>query len=165
MTTDNARNERAMMWYNQREQIETKAHELFTLFLLEKGFVQRKEIRDVFGTSLRYAAEQIGIRVRVDFRDQFVDIEVLRVRNRGLPKNGVYYEGQERVAIPLAQVVTRRLHLQDQEIDRRRDPDAVADGLEDATVELTRWYGILSRHIDQVLANSPEALFPPRQPR
>jgi hypothetical protein len=64
MTSDDARKEHAMRWYNKREQIESKAHELFTPFLLEKGFVQRKEIRDVFGTSLRYAAKQIGIRVR-----------------------------------------------------------------------------------------------------
>lgn len=165
MTSDGARKERAMAWYNQREQIERKADELFTPFLLEKGFVQRKDLRDVFATTLRYAAESTGVAIRVDFRDQFVDIEVLRVRNRGLPKNGVYHEGQERVAMPLSQVVKRRLHLQDPEIDRRRDHDAAADGLEDATVELNRWYGILSRQIGQVLASSPEALFPPRQTR
>lgn len=152
--------------YDARPELERLAEDTFSFLVAEKGWSRgRTEKNAAASTSYfkpaRFVAA-LGLEVTLDFRDESVDVNLVKMDAGKAPAHGQYENASG--------VIRRRIDLLLPDVLRIRDPrlDEVSTLLktrkpwESATAEsLLRAYGaIVAAYIDQLLQQPAEILFP-----
>lgn len=156
-----------------RDELEQLAQDRFAFLTREKGFTLRSSEREAQWTAYFYAnaLASIGLEVQVDFRDDIVRVNLLRLRDGELPPHGfVDVDTGERIAVAFQSLLKHMLQVEDGQLDELTDmlytvpsPERPRDH-HWAEELLARWSDLVQRHIDLVVQEPIEVLFPPPPP-
>jgi hypothetical protein len=150
--------------YSTRAELEQRAQSAFA-FLGDKGFKATKAKRDVFSTSwfFRHARAQVGLQVLLDFRDESIDTNLVKLRDGTIPEYGYFPDRGERVKVSLDLFLRDVLHIQDERLDAvfalLRAPKPWTYRV--AIALLDGYHDIVARYLDTVLGYPVDQLFPP----
>src|SRR5258708_30109268 len=99
-----------------RGELEQLAQDRFAFLTSEKGFTLRPSEREAQWTSYYYTNPRasIGVEVQLDFRDDTVGVDLLRLRDGELPPDGyVDVDRGERIRVAFQQLLKNILHVED----------------------------------------------------
>jgi hypothetical protein len=156
-----------------RDELEQLAQDRFAFLTREQDFTLHLSKREAQWTSYYYTNPRalIGLSVQLDFRDDTVRVNLLRLRDGELPPPG-FVDGDrgERIAVSFLSLLRDFLHVEDGGLDQLAEILCTAPSPERprdhhwADELLARWQEVVERHIDLVARQPLEALFPPPPP-
>ncbi len=156
-----------------RDELEQLAQDRFAFLTREKGFTPCPSEQEAQWTNYYYTDPHapIGIQVHLDFRDDTVRVNLLRMRDGELPPHGfVDVDRGERIRVAFQQLLKNFLHVEDARLDELYDllyaapPPGQWRDHRWADDVLARWQDLVERYIDLVERQPIEALFPPPPP-
>lgn len=160
------RQDDAEAMYRARPQLERLAEELFAFLVTDRGFARGPTESEWWATTYYYTRGPLALEVNLDFRDQAVDLALLRLQADGrVPPYGGHSataDGQrQRVSIPL--FLRDRAGVQgDEALDALFTLYRTAYPRDEvnATRLLEASRAVVARHLDLLLRQPLETLFP-----
>lgn len=154
--------------YRTRPQLERLAEELFAFLVTDHGFARGPTESDVWATTQYYTRGLLGLGVTLDFRDQAVDLALLRLQADGHVPPYVGYsataDGQrQRASIPHF-LRDRAGMVGDEVLDALFTLYRTAHPLDEAnaTRVLAASRAVVACHLDLLLRQPLDILFPGR---
>jgi hypothetical protein len=103
--------------FRGRSEIEQVAQQEFA-FLADQGFKPQRARSDIWGTTYSFAGDRIGFEVHLDFRDQAVDLDVVKLKDGKIPPPGrVDMTTRECIRNGVDLILRDRLQVQDEDLD------------------------------------------------
>lgn len=157
----------------RRHELEQLAQDQFAFLEREKGFTRRSTERQVFWTVYSYTdpGARIDVEIQLDFRDETVRVNLVRLRDGKLPPKGfVDVDRGERIRVLFLSLLKDLLHVEDALLDALYEwlytapPPGHPRDYQWADEALARWQDVVERYIDMVVRQPLETLFPPPPP-
>jgi hypothetical protein len=152
--------ENALTMYRMRSELERQAEERFAFLVTEKGFRLGRTRHDVFFTAFSYLSADVGVEIVLDFRDQAVDVNLVKLSKGKLPRDGrVDPTTGERIRQPFALFLRDHLHIHDDCLDALFTLYSQRWTYLEVTQVLETLQNVIERYIDMLLQQSLDVLF------
>ena len=151
--------------YQGREGLEHFAQQTFEFLATEHGFVAQPLEHSVWSSTLCYTKDLLAIEVSLDFRDTYVEMEVVKLQNGKIPPHGYVVKG-ERIRMPCIYLLRDILYVHDTQVDALYDYLTTSQqrGYDFAVTSLQEFRAILVEHLDAIVQQSLDVLFPQTLP-
>jgi hypothetical protein len=156
--------EQSVYMWGARPEIDELIPNLFAFLVEDKAFTARRPLKDTFTSSFTYVAIPKGLAIQIhpDFRDEAIDVYLVKLLGRRLPTWKDQYESPQRLQVILRDVLRDVMQVQDEELAQlveyvRRETHR---GYRYAEHVLHAWRNIIERHIDEITEQPSNLLFP-----
>jgi len=119
MTTDRKQSMHILEMLAARPEIDELIQHLFAFLVENKGFTARRPLKDTFTSTFTFVAipKGLGVQICPDFRDEAIDVYLVKLLDRKLPSWKDRYESPQRLRIFLRDVLRGVMHAQDEELE------------------------------------------------
>jgi hypothetical protein len=146
--------------YRRREQLEQRMREESAFLIAQHGYLETLGKREAMFTSLYYVKQPVGFRMILDYRDQTVYPDLIRLP-QGLKDAVGYIVDDQVVRVPLFLLFEDMLHIEDKQITSLAQSFGAGSldfqGALEGVIQLRE---IIERYLEMVEAQSSEELFP-----